>query len=237
MAAAVNLGEEFSPKKLVLLENLQASSCLCQRGGRPDNPGSKYILFLPSPSPCPRQSQLNSLRLEPGCSPAETSLSAFVQTPRRAPKPGAMSCSCAVMVHSRNQPLLTCPAMTEPTSKARGTQAPAVQWTVPKDSWFSRNRSWLPGGWWFTHAPCGTMKFAISSPQSTSAALWTNCLWFLVDRKTALTWDFALVVLFLFDKCESLLQSVTFCLKAAKFPNLESLISMRSQDEKPFKQS
>lgn len=71
MAAAVNLGKEFSPKKLFLLEYLQASSCLCQGGGRPDNPGSKYILSLPSPSPHPRQSQLNASRLEPDSSPAE----------------------------------------------------------------------------------------------------------------------------------------------------------------------
>lgn len=124
MAAAVNLGKEFSPKKLFLLENLQASSCLFQGGGRPNNPGSKYILSLPSPSPRPRLSQLNASRSEPGSSPAEPPWVHF--THRCAPKPGGMPCSC------RNQPLLTCPAMNEPTSKASSTQRPADQWTVPK---------------------------------------------------------------------------------------------------------
>lgn len=61
MAAAVCLGEEFSPTRLFSLGSLLVPSCLSQGRWRSDNPGSKYFQFLPSPSSSSHISMLQNL--------------------------------------------------------------------------------------------------------------------------------------------------------------------------------
>lgn len=175
MAAAVCLGEEFSPKRLFSLGSLLVPSCLSQGRWRSDNPGRKEVQFLPSPYPHLKQSQLSASKFELGSIPAKNSSSIFMLSPKRSPKPSGMSCGCP-FIKMNSIPAALCPrtAVTGPRSPTRQQLNSSVKQKAPRHRQINEMCPQIhsaggigapfPRGWWFSNAPRGTVKFASLLP-------------------------------------------------------------------------
>lgn len=194
MAAAVCLGEDISPKRLLSLGNLLLPSCLSQGRWKLGNPGSKYIQFLPSPSSRGHSSMLQNL-----------GWAVLLQkAPQCTSKPSSMSCTAATS---------PCPPLSSDRThhQSKGHPALADQWLLPTDSQCLWNWPQFPQGWWFTNAPHGTVTFVgiLSLCQCQDCIkfpAWDFC-W---TKTTSPVKDFVLMILVSFYKSKDLFKSVMF---------------------------
>lgn len=151
MAAAVCLGEDISPKRLLSLGSLLFLSCLSQGRWRLGNPGSKYIQFLPSHNSRGHSSTLQNLRW-----------AVLQKAPQCTSKSSSTSCTA---VTSPCSPL----SSDRICHQSKGHPGLADQWILPTDSQCLWDCPQFPQGWWFTSAPQWHLRVSSHLARTTTA--------------------------------------------------------------------
>lgn len=212
MAAAVCLGEEFSPKRLFSLGSGLVASCLSQRKWRSDIPGSKYVWFLPAPThiSSSHSSELQNLNWAGLQKPPRGHLCCH---PDAHPSLAVWAVAGLVPMHSSNQP-----ARQRPNSPAK-QGAPRRQQINEMCPQICSTHGIAPSSQEADDLPMHLLaQWSLQVASLLAALRSTSHLWFHIDKKIVLAQDFVLMILVLFSKCGSLLKSVMFLLKAEQIP-------------------